>query len=156
MTLNLDIIIVTGFLIINLIFGILSGRGIKNIQEYSLGSRNFSTATIVATIAATWIGGSNFSITIAETCKQGMFFLLCSLAEAVSFGLIAYFYAPRMAEFLGKLSIAEAMDSIYKNNYVRAIIAIFSAIPGIGKVAVSRLKSMSYILGDIWMVKIQI
>ena len=111
MTLNLDIIIVTGFLIINLIFGILSGRGIKNIQEYSLGSRNFSTATI----AATWIGGSNFSITIAETYKQGTFFLLCSLAEAVSFGLIAYFYAPRMAEFLGKLSIAEAMDSIYKN-----------------------------------------
>ena len=139
MTLNLDIIIVTGFLIINLIFGILSGRGIKNIQEYSLGSRNFSTATIVATIAATWIGGSNFSITIAETYKQGMFFLLCSLAEAVSFGLIAYFYAPRMAEFLGKLSIAEAMDSIYKNNYVRAIIAIFSTIPGIGRIAMQFL-----------------
>jgi Na+/proline symporter len=136
MTLNLDIIIVTGFLIVNLIFGLLSGSGIKNIQEYSLGNRNFSTATIVATIAATWIGGSNFSITIAETYKQGMFFLLCSLAEAVSFGLIAYFYAPRMAEFLGKLSIAEAMDSIYKNNYVRAIIAIFSTILEIGRVAV--------------------
>ena len=61
-----------------------------------------------------------------------------------------------MAEFLGKLLIAEVMDSIYKNNYVRAIIAIFSTIPEIGRVAVSRLKSMSYILGDIWMVKIQI
>jgi Na+/proline symporter/signal transduction histidine kinase len=139
MTWNLDIIIVTGFLIVNLIFGIISGRGIRNIQEYSLGNRNFSTATIVATIAATWIGGSNFSITIAETYKQGMFFLLCSLAEAVSFGLIAYFYAPRMAEFLGKLSIAEAMDTIYKNNYVRIIIAIFSTIPGVGRIAMQFL-----------------
>ena len=108
------------------------------------------------TIAVTWIGGSNFSITIPETYRQGMFFLLCSLAEVVSFGLIAYFYAPCMAEFLRKLLIAEVMDSIYKNNYVRAIIAIFSTIPEIGRVAVSRLKSMSYILGDIWMVKIQI
>ena len=69
MTLNLDIIIVTGFLIINLIFGLLSGRGIKNIQEYSLGNRNFSTATI----AVTWIGGSNFSITqrpISKACSS--------------------------------------------------------------------------------------
>ncbi len=139
MTSNLDIIIVAGFLTVNLIFGLLSGRGIKNTQQYSLGNRNFSTATIVATIAATWIGGSNFSITIAETHKQGVFFLLCSLAEAVSFGLIAYFYAPRMAEFLGKLSIAEAMHSIYKNNYIRAIIAIFSTIPGLGRVAMQFL-----------------
>lgn len=139
MTSNLDIIIVTGFLTVNLIVGLLSGRGIKNVQQYSLGNRNFSTATIVATIAATWIGGSNFSITIAETHKQGMFFLLCSLAEAVSFGLIAYFYAPRMAEFLGKLSIAEAMHSIYKNNYVRAIIAIFSTVPGLGRIAMQFL-----------------
>lgn len=139
MTSNLDIIIVAGFLTVNLIVGLLSGRGIKNIQQYSLGNRNFSTATIVATIAATWIGGSNFSITIAETHKQGIFFLLCSLAEAVSFGLIAYFYAPRMAEFLGKLSIAEAMHSIYKNNYVRAIIAIFSTIPALGRIAMQFL-----------------
>lgn len=139
MTSNLDIIIVAGFLTVNLIVGLLSGRGIKNIQQYSLGNRNFPTATIVATIAATWIGGSNFSITIAETHKQGIFFLLCSLAEAVSFGLIAYFYAPRMAEFLGKLSIAEAMHSIYKNNYVRAIIAIFSTIPALGRIAMQFL-----------------
>ncbi len=139
MTSNLDIIIVAGFLTVNLIFGLLSGRGIKNAREYSLGNRNFSTATIVATIAATWIGGSNFSITVAETHKQGVFFLLCSLAEAVSFGLVAYFYAPRMAEFLGKLSIAEAMHGIYKNNYVRAIIAIFSTVPGLGRVAMQFL-----------------
>ena len=76
---SLDLSIVMAFLIANLSFGLLSGRGIKNIKEYALGGRNFSTATIVATIAATWIGGSNFSITIAETHKQGIFFLVCSI-----------------------------------------------------------------------------
>ncbi|MCP5377824.1 MAG: ATP-binding protein [Rickettsiaceae bacterium] len=136
---NIDIIIVAGFLTLNLICGLLSGYGIRNIREYAIGNKNFSTATIVAAIAATWIGGSNFSITVAETHKQGIFFLICSLAEAVSFWLIAYFYAPRMAEFLGKLSIAEAMNDIYKNRYIRGIIAIFSTVPAIGRIAMQFL-----------------
>ncbi len=136
---NIDVIIVIGFLTLNLICGLLSGYGIKNIREYAIGNKNFSTATIVAAIAATWIGGSNFSITVAETYTQGIFFLICSLAEAVSFWLIAYFYAPRMAEFLGKLSIAEAMNDIYNNRYIRGIIAIFSTVPAIGRIAMQFL-----------------
>lgn len=136
---NIDVIIVIGFLTLNLICGLFSGYGIKNIREYAIGNKNFSTATIVAAIAATWIGGSNFSITVAETYTQGIFFLICSLAEAVSFWLIAYFYAPRMAEFLGKLSIAEAMNDIYNNRYIRGIIAIFSTVPAIGRIAMQFL-----------------
>ena len=136
---SLDLFIVMAFLIANLIFGIFSGLGIKNIKGYALGGRNFATSTIVATIAATWIGGSNFSITIAETHKQGIFFLVCSLAEAVSFWLIAYFYAPRMGEFLGKLSVADAMHDIYQSRYVRGIIAIFSTVPAVGRVAMQFL-----------------
>ena len=132
---NFDIAIFIAFLIVNLIIGLFSSKGIKNIKDYALGGRSFATATIVATITATWIGGSNLSITIAETHKQGILFLICSLAEAVSFWLIACFYAPRMGEFLGKLSIADAMHGIYQSGYVRAIIAIFSTIPAIGRVA---------------------
>jgi hypothetical protein len=41
MTLNLDIIIVTGFLIVNLIFGILSGRGIKTSKNILLVTEIF-------------------------------------------------------------------------------------------------------------------
>ncbi len=132
---SLDLFIVMAFLIANLTFGLFSGLGIKNIKGYALGGRSFATSTIVATIAATWIGGSNLSITIAETHKQGILFLICSLAEAVSFWFIAYFYAPRMGEFLGKLSVADAMHGVYQSGYVRAIIAIFSTIPAIGRVA---------------------
>ena len=52
---NIDILIVIAFLIINLIVGLHSGRNIKTIKEYALGNRNFSTATIAATIVATWL-----------------------------------------------------------------------------------------------------
>jgi hypothetical protein len=46
MKFDLDTTIIIGFLITNLIFGLFSGRGIKSIKEYAIGSRNFSTATI--------------------------------------------------------------------------------------------------------------
>jgi len=44
---NIDVIIVIGFLTLNLICGLLSGYGIKNVREYAIGNKNFSTATIV-------------------------------------------------------------------------------------------------------------
>ena len=134
MQLNLDVIIIVGFLIVNLIIGLFSGRGIKTIKEYAIGNRNFSTATIVATILATWIAGSSFSILSFETFDQGLYIAVPSLFEAASFFLIAYFLAPRMGEFLGSLSVAEAMGNLYCKQ-VRAITAIAGIFPAVGIVA---------------------
>ena len=123
MKFDFDIAVIIAFLLLNLIFGLASGRGIKNIREYAIGSRNFSTATIVATIVATWIFGSVVSLNLIETYNNGLYFI------------IAYFYAPRMKEFLGKLSVAEVMGSVYGKN-VRIITAISGIIPAIGNIAI--------------------
>ena len=69
MSYNIDIIIIISFLAINLVAGFYSGRGIKTIKEYAIGNRNFSTATIAATIIATWIGSGFFYSAISETYK---------------------------------------------------------------------------------------
>jgi len=66
MNINIDSAIFVGFLIVTLIAGLLSSRGTNNIKEYAIGNRNFSTATIVATIVATWISGDFFYVTISE------------------------------------------------------------------------------------------
>jgi Na+/proline symporter len=50
--------ILIGFLIATIILGLASSRGIRNIKEYAVGNRDFSTATIVATLVATWVSGS--------------------------------------------------------------------------------------------------
>ncbi len=130
-----DIAIVVGFLIANLVFGLFSGRGIKNIKEYALGNRSFSTATIAATIAATWLGAHSLTITVSETYSRGLYFVIPGLGDAISFFIVSYFYAPRMKEFLGKLSIAEAMNSIY-GRHVRMVTAVSGIFPAIGNVAV--------------------
>ena len=50
MDVGIDAGIFIGFLIINLIVGLAYSIGIKNINQYAIGHRNFSTAAIVATI----------------------------------------------------------------------------------------------------------
>ena len=64
---SIDVLIVIIFLIINLVVGLYYGRKVKTVKEYALGGRNFNTATIAATIVATWIGGSSFGINLYGT-----------------------------------------------------------------------------------------
>ena len=134
MSYNIDIVIIVSFLVINLLFGLYSSRGVTTVKEYAIGNRNFSTATIAATIVATWIFGSVISLNLLETYNNGLYFVLPALSDGLSFFIIAYFYAPRMKDFLGNLSVAEAMGSIY-GKQVRGITAISAVIPAIGNVA---------------------
>jgi len=134
MSYNIDIIVLVVFLLINLVVGIYSGKGIKNIKEYAIGNRNFSTATLAATIVATWISATTFTITVAETYSSGLYYIIPGLADTVAFVIIALFIAPRMKEFLGSVSVAEAMDKLYGNN-ARAITSILGVVPSIGVVA---------------------
>lgn len=144
MPLNIDIIIFIGFLIANLIFGLLSSRGIRNIKEYAVGDRNFSTATIVATIVATWVSGESFFSYLSDSYNHGLYTIWAyALGEVSCFLVVGYFFAPRLAEFLGKLSIAEAMGDLYGNN-VRIITAIVGFIGASGLIAIQIFCSWWY------------
>lgn len=133
---TLDITIFLGFLAVNLLFGLLSSRGIKTIREYAVGDKKFSTATIVATIVATWVSGEFFVTIVAETYIEGISFIaIVVLGDFLALFLVGFLFAPRMAEFLGKLSIAEAMGDLYGNN-VRTITAVSGFIGVSGIIAI--------------------
>jgi Na+/proline symporter/signal transduction histidine kinase len=135
MKFDLDTIVIIGFLIINLIFGLFSSRGIKNIKEYAIGSRNFSTATISATIIATWIGGGFFYSAISETYKEGLWHLIARFGDVLTLLIVGYIIAPRIGEFLGKISVAEIMGELYGKK-IKFITAIASILLSVGYVAV--------------------
>lgn len=130
MTFNLDIIIVVTFLVANLAAGIYSGRGIKNIKEYALGGRNFSTATIAATVIATWISGSFFTVSVSQSYREGIWFIPAAVGDILSLVIIARFLAPKMNEFFGHLSVAESMGVLYgkKIRFITAIASLAQAI----------------------------
>lgn len=124
------------FLIMNLLSGIDASKNITTLKEYALGGRNFTTFFLISTIIATWVGGSFFFTIISESYKNGLYYLWSStLAKLVYFLLIVAIFAPRVSEFIGKLSIAEAMGSIYGEK-VRVITAISGIICSSGIIAV--------------------
>ena len=57
---DIDSTIFIAFLIVNLVLGLFASRGVKTIRGFAVGDKTFSTATLVFTIVATWIGGSFF------------------------------------------------------------------------------------------------
>lgn len=128
---DINTVIFVSFLLITLVLGLSSSFGIKNIKEYAIGDRNFSTATIVATIVATWICGEFFYTTVSETYTNGLYSMWVFVADPLYLLIVGTFFAPRMKEFLGKLSIAEAMGSLFGQK-VRIITAMAGFIGAAG------------------------
>ena len=126
----IDLTIVGVFLVINLALGIWVGRGIKTIKEYAIGNRNFSTATLSATIIATWISGSYFTVCLSQAYSDGVWFIPAAIGNIFSTLMVGYIFAPRMKEFLGSLSVAETMGNLFGKNVriVSAISAIAQAV----------------------------
>jgi Na+/proline symporter/signal transduction histidine kinase len=131
---NIDLIIFTGFLIVNLLVGIYYGRGVRSIKEYAVGDRNFSTGTMTATLVASYAGAGFFTSALAEVYRQGLYALPLIIGDAIALCIIGYVFAPRMGRFFGKISIAEAMYSMFgpKVRIITSVAGILSAIGIIG------------------------
>ena len=134
MNFDIDIAIFVGYLIINVGFGLYWGRNNKTIQDYALGGRNFSTSTLVSTIMAGYLGGDYLFITLAQVYTTGLHYAIGCLGMAFGLAIIAYVFVPRMGEFLGKVSIAEAVGGLYGKR-VRLIAAICGSVVASGFIA---------------------
>ncbi|NRB10044.1 MAG: sodium:solute symporter family protein [Rickettsiaceae bacterium] len=134
MTFDIDTTTIVCFLIMNLVIGLYFGRGIKNIKEYALGGRNFSTVTLASTVLATWISGSFFTVTMSQVYKDGMWFAIARLASPFNLLIVGLILAPRLKKFFGSLSVAETMG-IYYGKYARIITAIAAISMASGWVA---------------------
>lgn len=133
---SIDSIIVGIFLILNVMIGFFYSRKVGNIREYAIGKQDFTTQTLAATIIATWAGGQAFFTTISESYTHGIYFIWATvLGDFLCYIFIGLLFAPKMAQFLGKLSIADAMGDIYGQK-IRIISSIAGSIGAAGMIAV--------------------
>ena len=133
MNFDINAVIFIAFLAGNFIFGLWTSRGVTTLRSYAIGDKNFSTATLVATIVATWVSGSFFFGNISDSYSYGLSYMYIPLfGDFISLILVGALFAPRMGEFLGKLSIAEAMGDLYGDK-VRLVTAVsgFIGVAGI-------------------------
>lgn len=140
-----DIIIFVVFFTINFIAG-LRYRGQKQtFKEFAIGNKDFSTATLVATIVATWASGSMFFNDLEQTYSRGVYFIFATLVGG-TLGLLitGYVIGPRMGPFLNNVSVADAMGNIYGKG-VQFIVGVSSILVNIGYTAI-QFKIISKIL----------
>ena len=145
----IDILIFIIFLLLNFIIG-LKYRGKKqSFKEYAIGNKDFSTATLTATIVATWASGSMFFSDLEQTYSQGLY-LIIAVVIGGSLGLLitGYVIAPRMGTFLNHVSMADAMSSIYGKG-IQVIAATSTVLMDIGYIAI-QFKVISKILAALF------
>ena len=70
----IDVSIVIVYLVLCLIIGLYKSTKIKNIRDYAVGNRNFSTFVIISTIFATFISANQIIGKTEQIYKLGLVF----------------------------------------------------------------------------------
>ena len=129
-TLTLDVALFSVFFAVNLVVGLSYGRKVKDLKDYALGGKNFSTATLAATIIATGSSGRSLFITLERTYSSGLYYIIAKLGLSIGLWLSGQLTG-RMGEFLNNVSVAEAMGDMYGKT-VQVITATSGIIAQIG------------------------
>ena len=109
----IDQIIIGAYLLFVLLLGLWAGRGIKNIEEYSVVKRSFSSWIIFATLSASFIGGG-FSLGNAEKVYlYGIVYIFALFGFSLKEILVAKFIAPRIGKFPNAISVGDVMETNY-------------------------------------------
>jgi Na+/proline symporter/signal transduction histidine kinase/CheY-like chemotaxis protein len=140
---NVDSVLVLGYLAFTLYIGIGYGKGTKSIESFALGGRNFSTSALVATVTATYVSGSSFVIGITQGYQDGLLKFFASSGTVCAIFMTAFIFIPRMGEFLGDFSIAESMRKMFGSK-----VGVITACSGI-MISVGFVAMQLKIVGDL-------
>lgn len=111
---NIDLTIVVIYMALTLIIGFISGRKIKNFEEFAVSKREYSTIVLVATIFATLIGGNSTVGAIAEVYSIGVVVIFAFFGQSLKSMIAAKLIAPRLkTHFPNAVSIGDLYGSLY-------------------------------------------
>ncbi|AXI23920.1 Sodium:solute symporter family protein [Cardinium endosymbiont of Sogatella furcifera] len=122
--LNMSLFIVAAFLLLTLIVGGYFSRKKTTFREYAVGHKQFATATLVATVLATFFQGGGLVRNIECVYDLGLWFTVILLLVPLGMWSTSRF-ALRMGPFMQHLSLAETIGSIY-GTYAKVITVLVS------------------------------
>ncbi|MCP4257033.1 MAG: sodium:solute symporter family protein [Planctomycetes bacterium] len=139
----LDYGIIISYLFVILLVGLWSGKGMKNLQEFSVSHRSYTSFVIFATLSASFIGGG-YSIGLAsKVFSFGIVNIVVLWGFSLKEILVARFIAPRMDNFAGLISVGDIMDRGY-GKVARIVSGFFSVFVCAGIVG-AQVKAMGAI-----------
>lgn len=139
----IDSIIVSVYLLVILIIGVYLGGSIKNVKDFSVGSKKFSTFAIMATLSATFIGGG-FSMGNAENVYTfGIASIFVLFGFSLQQFLIAKYVVPRMSQFKKCISLGDIIECNY-GKMAKIFTGVLSTIVCVGILGV-QISAIGYV-----------
>ena len=130
-----DLLILIGFLLLNVIVGFRYRGKSKSFREYAIGDKKFSTATLTATVVATWIGGNIFFNYLERFYDRGLYYVIPSGIGGTACLLITgYVIGPRMGKFLDSGSVPDLLGKLY-GRWIQAIAGVSTVLYVVGYIA---------------------
>ena len=110
-----DMSIVGGYLVLCLVIGLFKFGKIKNIRDYTLGNKSFSTMVLFATTFATIISASRVVGNIGKIHKMGIAFMIPLFFFPVCWFIMARILAPNLEIFRKHkfISLSDIMEHWY-------------------------------------------
>ncbi len=128
---SIDYLIVYAFLLITLIIGLRAGRGIKDIREYAVANKTFSTAALVLTFLATDLAGESVLDLAGGVSKEGIILSVVFIVGVCGgFLAQALFIAPNIVYFKQSITMGDVMGTLYGVNskIITGLLGFFTAI----------------------------
>ncbi len=111
MDIQLNIILVSLFLLANLVVGLMAVKKIKTMDDYALANRSLGGGVMIATLVATL-----FEILIVEfsiVCNRGVIHLFKPLIFTLFTLLLGLFVFPKLLAFKKERTFADVMHTLY-------------------------------------------
>ena len=133
MHINLALTVLFIYLLFSLAIGLYSRRGTKNFQQFAVGDKKFSIATLVTTMLATNLSGTYLGMTLAGGYTNSWYYALGATLTMLTSLFISRCVALRLGEFMQHLSIAESMGVLFGKavRVITAIVGILLSLVGV-------------------------
>lgn len=109
----IDISVIVTYLIFCLLIGFRKAGDIKNIKEFALGDGKISTAALVATLFATYLGAGVTFGTIEKVSTVGILFAFASIIGPIRWLIIGHIFGRNIEQFKGCLGMGDIMRRLY-------------------------------------------
>lgn len=139
----IDISIVAFYLIATLVMGFYYGQKTKDLKEFAVGQRNFSTTIIFTSIFATFTGSNNILGWSQRVYTTGMIFVILTFGYGTYKLLVVRYIVPRLQAFRECITVGDILAKHYGRfgrfiggflGFTKCAMSISGQITGLGLV----------------------
>ncbi|MDF3046930.1 MAG: putative periplasmic sensor histidine kinase, partial [Candidatus Midichloriaceae bacterium] len=141
----IDIAVIIGYLILCLVIGLYKAGKIKTVREYTLGTGYISTAVLIFTLFATYIGAGSTVGTVEKLHSMGLMYAIALSTIPVFWVITAKIFGENIDVFkkAGCMSVSDIMQFLYgkPGKWVTNAFSVFMSVAMIA----AQISAMGYL-----------